>query len=154
MIKRYVLGTAIVTAIMFAGCERENATPPAPTTTTNTQAAADAKTAADAKIAAEAKAAAEAKIAADAKTAAEAKAAAEAKITADAAAKAADDTTAKANALLTQLLQYIKDNKVELAEKTLEQLDGMKGSLPTSLQEKVSAARTALQAQKAAAMFR
>jgi hypothetical protein len=72
--------------------------------------------------------------------------AADSKATAAAAAAktAADDATAKATSLLAQLQQYIKDNKVELAETALTQLDGMKGSLPASLQEKINVARATL----------
>ncbi len=76
--------------------------------------------------------------------------AADAKATAVAAAAqtAADDTTAKATSLPAQLQQYIKDNKVELAETALTQLDGMKGSLPASLQEKIDVARATLTMKK------
>ena len=88
--------------------------------------------------------------------AAEAKAtqdAADARAAADAAKAAADDTTAKATSLLEQLRQYISDNKLELAEGTLQQLNGMKGSLPASLVDKIEAAQLAMNAQKANSMF-
>lgn len=109
----------------------------------NDVAAAAARASADNRAAAEAKAA---QVAADANAAAVTTAASAAKT-------AVDDTTTKANSLLEQLLQYIKDNKIELANKTLAQLDGMRGSLPASLVEKIDAARTALNAKSAEAMF-
>lgn len=110
---------------------------------------AAAKVASDAKSVADAKADADAKIASDAKATADAKAA-------DAAAKVVvDENTARANSLLDQLTQYIKDNKLELAQTTLGQLDGMKGSLPTALQQRIETARAALSAkQSASSMLR
>lgn len=115
------------------------------------RAATDTKKAADAKIAADLKAAAAAKEVAD-RAAADTKAAAELKAGADAEAAqaAADQTTAEVTSLLKQLTQYIQDNKLDLAEKTLNQLDGMKGSLPASLQNQIEAARTALKAKQTA----
>jgi hypothetical protein len=112
--------------------------------------AADLKAAEVAKAAAD-QAAADKQASDAAQSAADLKAAAAAKMTADAAAKAAAEAnTAKATSLLEQLTQYIQDNKVDLADKTLSQLDGMKDSLPASLQEKIESARTALNAKKTA----
>jgi hypothetical protein len=173
---RHLFGIAILSVATLAGCGRESTTPTAEAQRASAeaidQAAVATKTAADAKIAAERRAASETKAAADAKIAADLKAAASAKEAADtkaaadlkavedareaelAAAKAADDANeAKATSLLTQLTAYIKDNKTELAEKTLSQLDDMKGSLPESLQGKIETARIALNTKKAAAAF-
>ena len=61
----------------------------------------------------------------------------------------ADPAVAQAKTLLDQVLQYIKDNKVELAETGLKQLDGMKASLPDWMQKQIESAHTALAAKKA-----
>jgi len=66
---------------------------------------------------------------------------------------ATDTDTVKATELLGQLQQYTTDNKIDLAEKTLNQLDGMKGSLPASFQGQIETARTALKAKKAVGML-
>lgn len=131
------------------------------------QAAADTKMKADAKIAADLKTADEAKMAADreaantkaaadAKTAADLRAADAAKAKADAKTDAidkakADENAAKASTLLTQLLEYIKDGKLDLADTTLAQLDGMKATNPAALQERIEVARASLAAKKASA---
>ena len=163
---RQLIGMVILTAALLAGCGREDTTAAnnaaaakrataaaMDRAAADTQAAADAKAAADAQADADFKAAANTKAAAD-QASQDAQAAADAKIAADlkaaGEAQAAADDAAKATSLLTQLTQYIKDNKVELAEKTLAQLDGMKGSLPASLQGQIETARTALAAKKAA----
>ena len=65
----------------------------------------------------------------------------------------ADENMAAVTSLLTKLQQYIKDNKLDLAEAALKQLDGMKESIPASLQEKIEAARTALAAKKTASQL-
>ena len=59
--------------------------------------------------------------------------------------------TAKATALMAQLVQHTQDGKLDLAESTLAQLDGMKGTLSSPLREKLDVARAALIAKKAAA---
>lgn len=104
-----------------------------------TRAAADAA-ATQAKAAADA-AATQAKAAADA---AAAEAAAKAKSMADSA------VVDQAQSLLAQVTEYISAHKYDLAEQALTKLDGMKASLPESLQQKVEAARTLLKAKKAA----
>ena len=138
---RHLIGILILATAVLTGCGRENSPPPSP----EQRAAADAgdKAAADTKIAADLKTAADLKAAGDLKAAADA--------TGAAAKAAADDNAAKATSLFALLLQYTKDDKIELAEETLTQLDGMKQSLPASLQEKIESARTALAAKKAGA---
>lgn len=156
---------------LFAGCDRESPAPPSQPTTPAASKAADeavmdAKADADAKLAAEKKAAADAQADADAKVTAAAKAAtdaardAETKVdkaaksaTDNVAAAASDADTAKATSLLAQVTEYLKDNKLDLAEKALNQLDGMKGSLPKAIQDQIDAAHSALKAKKAASMI-
>jgi len=58
-------------------------------------------------------------------------------------------TSAKAQELLDQAMQYIKDNKYDLADKTLTQLEGMKASLSPTMQKSVDQARTMLTTAKA-----
>jgi hypothetical protein len=84
-------------------------------------------------------------MAADLRTAADLKEATEAD---DAIKVAADERTARANTLLTQLLEHIKKNEFALADGALTQLDDMKGSLPAALQEEIQSARIALDAKK------
>ena len=58
--------------------------------------------------------------------------------------------TADAQSKLDQVMQYIKDKKYDLAEKLLAELDAQKASLPTSIQDQISTAQTALKTAKAA----
>lgn len=73
---------------------------------------------------------------------------------APAAAAAASDTTkdliAKAQPLVEQATTYIKDHKLELADKAVTQLEGMKTSLPADWASKVENLRKTLDAAKAA----
>ncbi len=73
----------------------------------------------------------------------------------DAAAKAqasATDMTAKAQtdaaAQLTQVMQYIKDNKYDLADQSLSKLEANKASFPDAIQKQIESARSALTAAK------
>jgi hypothetical protein len=169
---RHLIGILIVSTAMLAGCGPEDspaardaaaaqreAAASADRTAAEVKSAAD-KAAADTRAAVE-QAAAEArstaqKAAADARSAAD-QAAAEARSAADQAAAnavaAADSNAALASSLLTQMTEYIRDNKFDLAEKALAQLDGMKDSLPASIQQQIEAARSALAAKKTAAAF-
>ena len=63
---------------------------------------------------------------------------------------AAAAVTANANALLEKAMQYIKDNKLDLAQGALSKLDGIKAPLPAGLQQKISDAKSALDAAKTA----
>ena len=67
-----------------------------------------------------------------------------------AAATQAAVSTAEAQKMLDQALTYIKENKLELAEKTLTQLEGMKASLPEAMQPRIAEARKLLDGAKAA----
>lgn len=174
---RYLTSMLIVSLAMLTGCGKDQSPDAAAATrrandaklaaeakaASDRQNAADRKTAADAKAdatlnAAQAtkeaqdKAAYDAKQAADAKIAAELKASKNAKDNADAAIDAAGEANmAKADALLTQLQKQIKEDRLDQAQSTLEQLDDMKGSVPASMQDKVNAARNNLIAKQAAA---
>jgi len=64
--------------------------------------------------------------------------------------KAAADKAAEAQSLLAKVLEYVKDKKLDLAEESLKKLETQKSSLPADMQTKVSSARTALDAAKAA----
>ena len=57
-------------------------------------------------------------------------------------------STSKATELLGQVTTYVKENKLDLADKALAQLDGMKGSLPASFQGQIENARKMVDAQK------
>jgi hypothetical protein len=149
------LAVATVAAGLFVGCEKSETTP-----ASSTPAASDAaKTAADsAKGAADsaqgaasdaAKSAGDAaKSAGDAATTAAGKAADAAAPAApgDAAAAPADaaagDAQAQATELLTQVSTYVKENKMDLAEKALAQLDKLKPNLPAEYASKIDSART------------
>ena len=56
--------------------------------------------------------------------------------------------TTKANELLQQGMQYVKENKLDLADKTLTTLDGMKSQLPADWPPKIDQLRSAIQAAK------
>jgi len=68
---------------------------------------------------------------------------------APAATQAAATTDAEAQKMLDEAMAYIKDNKLDLADKTLTKLEGMKSSLSPTLQSGVDKARTMLDAAKA-----
>lgn len=56
---------------------------------------------------------------------------------------------AEAQPLIDQAMGYIKENKFDLAEKTLAKLEAMKGSLPASIQSQIANAQKSLDAAKA-----
>lgn len=68
-----------------------------------------------------------------------------AEATADAQA-AADSATSQARTLLDQAIQYIKENRLDLADKAITQLEGM--DLPASMADQVASARSMLDAKK------
>lgn len=71
----------------------------------------------------------------------------------DAAGSAKDAASAMAEQgqkLLDQAMGYVKENKLDLAQKAIDQLDGMKASLPPSLQDGLEKTKSALAAAKAA----
>ena len=60
----------------------------------------------------------------------------------------------EAQKLLDQAMQYIKENKFELADQALVKLEGMKAQLPETMQKSIAQARTALDtAKKGAGML-
>ncbi len=153
MIIRPSIRLAVIAAsLTLIGCGNEPtpATPPAPKVTPPTG-VAPAAPAAPAIPAAPTAPAAPAAPAAVAPAVAPAPAAPAAPVIAPAA--LSSDTTAKATALLEQAIQYVKDNKLELADKALAQLDAIKASLPESLQQQIESLRGTLTAKKAAGLL-
>ena len=140
------VGAAVViSAFLLPGCDKPESKSSTPTPASAAKPADTAKPADAAGGTAEAAGAVDA----DAKTAAaEVPAAADKAVpaAADDAAAAADaaagDTTAKATELLNQVTTYVKENKLDLAEKALVQLEKLKPQLPAAYQSKVDTART------------
>ena len=66
---------------------------------------------------------------------------------------AANDAMAAAQTKATELLEqgmtYVKENKLDLAEKALTQLEGMKDKLPAEWAGKIDSLKSALNAAKA-----
>jgi hypothetical protein len=62
---------------------------------------------------------------------------------------AASATEADAQAKYQQVLDYIKDNKLDLADKSLTELEKNKATLPTQVAGQLPTARSALDAAKA-----
>jgi hypothetical protein len=58
--------------------------------------------------------------------------------------------TKEANSLLDQANSAIKDGKLDQAQEAINKLQGMKGSLPESMQKKIDAAAQSLEKAKAA----
>jgi len=58
-------------------------------------------------------------------------------------------TATEAQTKLDQVTQYVKENKLELAETTLKQLEDNKASLPVTVADKLPEARKMLTAAKA-----
>jgi hypothetical protein len=161
---RLFLAAAFLGGMMVIGCDDSSTTPsgnPAPTPQAS-DAAADAtkKKAEDAKDATESKAA-DAKDAMkdQAKTAADAlkqdanTAADGLKKGADNAAEAVakDPAAADATSKIQEVLTYIKENKLDLAETTLKKLEDSKASLPAAVTSQLDNARKMLDTAKAAA---
>lgn len=129
----------VLLALAFAGCDKgDNTNTPAPTappkpTASNDMGAAAEKAAGDAQ-----------KAAADAKH--EADAAASNAADAGASAMAAVETQAKG--LLEQAQNYIKENKLDLAEKAVTQLDALKSKLPAEWASKIDNVKSMLETAK------
>ncbi len=68
-----------------------------------------------------------------------------------AAKEAAATVTAEAQKLLDQATQYIKENKMDLADTTIKKLEEMKAQLPAEWQAKIADARAMFDKAKAAA---
>jgi hypothetical protein len=143
------LAVSAVAAGLFVGCEKSETKPADATKSAASDAsksAADAsKSAGDAgKSAADAAGAAanNAPAAAAGDKAAPAAAAVPADTAAAPAAAAEGDAKAQATDLLTKVETYVKENKMDLAEKALAELDKLKPQLPAEYQSKIDTAHT------------
>lgn len=58
-------------------------------------------------------------------------------------------TAEEAKTMLDQAMTYVKENKYDLAEKTLNSVEANKASLPKALQDQLAAVRTALTTARA-----
>jgi hypothetical protein len=132
------LGVSMISCVMFLGCEKSDTQPATPTAPPKPTAGTPAEGA---------------QKAADAAGSAISDANRDATAAGGAAAAKADDASAavqtKAQELLDQTMTYVKENKFELAEKALTQLDGMKAQLPAEWGPRIEQARSALNAAKA-----
>jgi hypothetical protein len=139
--------------LMLFGCEKKSETPagsPAPTPQASEKAADATKSKAeDAKDATKDMAKDTSKeMKKDAETAAaQMKQGADAAANAVASQPAAGDATAK----IQQVMDYIKDHKLDLAETTLKEVEANKASLPPAVAAQVDNARKMLDTAKAAA---
>ena len=142
-IRMVACAAALTIGLAIAGCEKSDdaapsggtaATPSAspssatPSQTAATPAAGATGTAADA-------------------TAAQAAAKTEAPTTAPSGAATSAEVT-QAQTLLDQTVTYIKENKMDLAEKGLTQLESMKAQIPAAYHPKIDQVRTAFNAAK------
>ena len=67
----------------------------------------------------------------------------------DAAKDAANKLVAESETKLTEINKYISENKLDLAEKALAELEKIKDKLPEAIQSKLTSARSMLDAAKA-----
>ena len=155
---RMIVCAVLGIGLALAGCEKSEttetksgaaSTPPAaspstPTETAATPAASPAAT--PSATPADATAAAQT-AAANAAGAAQTAAKTESPTTAPSGTATAAEVT-QAQTLLDQTLQYVKENKMDLAEKSLTQLEGLKPKLPVEYHSKIDAARKAFNAAK------
>lgn len=58
-------------------------------------------------------------------------------------------TATEAQTKLDQVMTYVKENKLDLAEKSLKQLEDNRASLPVTVADKLPQARTMLNTAKA-----
>ena len=65
-------------------------------------------------------------------------------------AEATSTIQGEAQKLLDQAMQYIKENKLDMAEQALVKLEGMKAQLPETMQSSIAQARSALDTAKKA----
>ncbi len=63
---------------------------------------------------------------------------------------AANDLTAMATQKLNEAVQYIKDNKVDAADKIVSELENQKASLPAAVQQRLADVRKMVDTAKAA----
>lgn len=160
MFKQMILASAIALGMVAIGCEKEESTktstpsaPAAPSTPSTPSASATTAPSAgampsmgDMKSAASS---ATQQAGAAISTAAPSDVPAASATTAPASGAAAAADT-QAQKLIDQAMQYVKDNKYDLAEKALTQADGMKSSLSPTLQSALEKAHSAVNAAKAA----
>ena len=154
------LATGFLAGMIAIGCDDSSKTPsgnPAPTPQASDAAADATKKAAEGAKDATKDMASDAKDSAktaadtmkqDAKTAADGL-----KKGADNAAEAVakDPAAADATTQINQVMQYIKDHKLDLAETTLKKLEDNKASLPAAIGSQIDNARKMLDTAKAAA---
>jgi len=69
----------------------------------------------------------------------------------DTAKNAAQDLVASAEKRIQEALQYVKENKLDAADKILKELEAVRNSLPEAVQKQLTQARTALDAARKAA---
>lgn len=136
---------AVLGAAILPGCQKEEATPEAP------KPAAAQSTQVEVKKAPAADAAKTATDAANNATKGASTAVEEAKKSAVAATDdAANSLTAAAEKKLSEVGDYIKNNKLDLADKTLKEVEANEASLPESIKEQIPTIRKTLDAAKAA----
>ena len=158
MFKQMIFASAIALGVLAIGCEKEESsktstpsapaapsTPSASATTAPSAAAPAIPSMNDMKSAASS---ATQQAGAAVSTAAPSDVPAASATTAPAAGAAAADS--QAQKLIDQAMQYVKDNKYDLADKALTQADGMKSSLSPTLQSALEKAHSAVNAAKAA----
>lgn len=63
---------------------------------------------------------------------------------------AANDMTAMASQKLDQAIQYVKENKVDMADKAVSELEANKASLPAAIQQRLADVRKMVDTAKAA----
>jgi hypothetical protein len=129
--KQVTSAVVVIAAGLLLGCEKSETKP---TTSTPAATAPSAAAAADTVK--------------DSAAAASDTAAAKGNEAAAKADEAAGDAQTKATELLTQVTTYVKDNKMDLAEKALAQLDKLKPSLPEAFQGKIDSAHKMFDAAK------
>lgn len=133
MIKPASFGIVSVIALaMVAGCKKEETPAPKPPPPSNVPAAAPAASVQDAAKNAQA----QGQAAVDNATAQ--------------GQAATGDMTAMANQKLDQAIQDVKDNKVDMADKVVSDLEANKASLPASLQQRLVDVRKMVDTAKAA----
>ena len=157
-----LLGVAVAGLSLAAGCDRQESSKPSPaastapavpsTSASGTPATPVPDASASAAEARQRAAAAESDVrgaattavtgARDAATRAQTQAAATTTAT-------AQMTSDEAKSMLDQAMTYIKENKYDLAEKTLNQVEANKAMLPKALQDRLGTVRTALTTAKA-----
>jgi len=159
VLKLKIVCVVVAGLSLAAGCDREEksatvapappASRPSPVAPTTAPVSTSDQTAADAQAAGSA-AAADARSTidrgADRATGAATGAAAGAQTQAAATAELTSD---QAKTMLDQAMQYVKQNKYDLAEKTLNQVEAHKASLPKTLQDQITTVRAALTTAKA-----